>query len=229
MPHSDSRRIALEATQRRIHCPTSFHRAILVVSNTKTMARDHHNQSKEPPKKRGEYRAFDEISGVIRKAAIQSIATKVIEQLDQRGGKQCAPGFVKGLIVRVTETTPSLVITRDDVNNEVRRRTKARQKQQQQADLPQTISQPSPTSSQSALTMEPFTAAEEAGTILSPASANNDSDDDNHMSVESHSTADEDVDLPLPSPPPPPSQLASTAEPFTATDCRRRRQTAAVH
>jgi hypothetical protein len=177
-----------------------FHWAIIVVFTIKTMARSHRKQSKEPPNKRGEYRTFNEISGAIRRAAIQSIVKKIIEHHDQRGaGNQCAPGFVKGLIDQVTETAPTLVITRDDVNNEVRRQTKARQrKQQQQADVPHTILPLSnhPTLSESASTAESFTATDEPSTILPSVSSDNDSDDNNHiMSVESNSTADEDVDL----------------------------------
>ena len=186
------------------------------------MARSHHKQSKEPPKKRGEYHTFDEITGAIRKAAIQSIAKKIIKHRDQRGaGNQCAPGFFKGLIDRVTETTPNLVITRNDINNEVSRLIKARQEQQQQADLPQMIPPPSnhPTLSESASSSEQYTATDEPSVILTSVLSDIDSDYNDHiMHVESHSTADEDVDLHLPSLPPPPSQSASTAEPYAATD-----------
>jgi hypothetical protein len=175
------------------------------------MARNHRKQSKEPPKKRGEYHTFDEITGAIRKVAIQSIAKNIIIHRDQRGaGNQCTPGFVKGLIDRVTKTTPNLVITRNDINNEVSRLIKARQEQTQ------TIPPPSnhPTLSESASSSEQYTATDEPSVILPSVSSDIDSDYNDHiMHVESHLTADEDVDLHLPSLHPPPSQSASTAEP----------------
>ena len=90
------------------------------------MAKSHREQSKEPPKKRGGNRKFDEMTGSFRKAAIELIAKRVIQHLGQRDGAQCAPGFVKGLIDQDTETTPNFLITRDDINNAVRRLTKAR-------------------------------------------------------------------------------------------------------
>ena len=171
------------------------------------MAKSHREQSKEPPKKRGGNRKFDEMTGSFRKAAIELIAKRVIQHLGQRDGAQCAPGFVKGLIDQATETTPNFLITRDDINNAVRRLTKARK----QAAAPQSMQHVSPSDhsssskSTSILIPEPHTTAsiDEASAPLPPASDGSETDDE--MFVESTSTE--------PNLPPPPSEQDCAVDP----------------
>ena len=108
------------------------------------MAKSHRKQRKEPPKKRGGNRKFDEMTGSLRKAAIELIANKVVKHLDQRNGAQCAMGFVKGLLDHATDTTPNLLITRSDVYNAVHRLINARK----QAAAPQPMQRVSPKNSE---------------------------------------------------------------------------------
>jgi hypothetical protein len=71
-------------------------------------------------KKRGDYRKFDEFSNQMRDSVIESHARKVIAHVAANNGS-CKRGFVKNLVDMAAEVAPALKITRDDINNKVRR------------------------------------------------------------------------------------------------------------
>ena len=87
---------------------------------------------KDNSDKRGEYRKFDEFSSQMRDSVIKSYARKVIAHVAVNDGS-CKRGFVKNLVDMAAEVVPALKITRDDINNKVRRiRDPPEQQQQQQ-------------------------------------------------------------------------------------------------
>ena len=67
-----------------------------------------------------------------RDGAIRSLAEQVLRHLDENGGR-CRQGFMKALIDGAASTVGILQITRDSVNNEVRRIKIARKKASEQA------------------------------------------------------------------------------------------------
>ena len=70
--------------------------------------------------KRGDYQKFDEFSSQIRDPVIESYAKKVITHVAANDGS-CKQGFVKKLVDMAAEVAPALKISRDDINNRVRR------------------------------------------------------------------------------------------------------------
>jgi len=75
---------------------------------------------KDNSDKKGEYRKFDEFSSQMRDLVIKLYAKKVIAHVAANDGsfKRC---FVKNLVDMAAEVVPALKITRDDINNKVRR------------------------------------------------------------------------------------------------------------
>jgi len=89
---------------------------------------------KNDSNKRGEYRKFDDFSSQMRDSVIESYARKFIAHVAANDGS-CERGFVKNLVDMAAEVVPALKITRDDINNKVRRiRDPPEQQQQQQQD-----------------------------------------------------------------------------------------------
>jgi hypothetical protein len=86
---------------------------------------------KDNSDKRGEYWKFDEFSSHIRDLVIESYARKVIAHVAVNDGS-CKQGFVKNLVDVAAKVVPALEITRDDINNKVRRIQDPPEQQQQQ-------------------------------------------------------------------------------------------------
>lgn len=89
---------------------------------------------KDNSDKKGEYRKFDEFSSQMRDSVIKLYAKKVIAHVAANDGsfKRC---FVKNLVDMAAEVVPALKITRDDINNKVRRIQDPPEKQQQQEEV----------------------------------------------------------------------------------------------
>jgi hypothetical protein len=81
--------------------------------------------------KRGDYRKFDEFSNQMRDSVIESHARKVIAHVAANNGS-CKQGFVKNLVNMAAEVAPALKISRDDINNKVRRIRDPPEQQQQE-------------------------------------------------------------------------------------------------
>jgi hypothetical protein len=81
--------------------------------------------------KRGDYRKFDEFSNQMRDSVIESHARKVIAHVAANNGS-CKQGFVKSLVDMAAEVAPALKISRDDINNKVRRIRDPPEQQQQE-------------------------------------------------------------------------------------------------
>jgi len=75
-------------------------------------------------KRPSQYKAFDPVAKKLRDAAIKSLAESYLEHARANGGK-CKRGFVKGLVDEARSSAQGLSITRDDINNEVKRIQKA--------------------------------------------------------------------------------------------------------
>ena len=75
-------------------------------------------------KRPSQYKAFDPVAKKLRDAAIKSLAESYLEHARANGGK-CKRGFVKGLVDEARSSAQGLSITRDDINNEVKRTQKA--------------------------------------------------------------------------------------------------------
>ena len=86
---------------------------------------------KDNSDKKGEYRKFDEFSSQMRDLVIKLYAKKVIAHVAANDGsfKRC---FVKNLVNMAAEFAPALKISRDDINNKVRRIRELPEQQQQE-------------------------------------------------------------------------------------------------
>jgi hypothetical protein len=73
------------------------------------------------------------MSSQMRETLIESCAEKVIAHAAENGGR-CRLGFVKELIGKVSQRAPLLEITRDDINNRVRK-IKGQRKEEEQRDV----------------------------------------------------------------------------------------------
>ena len=81
--------------------------------------------------KREDYRKFDEFSNQMRDSVIESHAKKVIAHVAANNGS-CKRGFVKNLVDMAAEVALALKISRDDINNKVRRIRDPPEQQQQE-------------------------------------------------------------------------------------------------
>ena len=84
-----------------------------------------------PTNRPSKYRSFDGAPKTVRDGAIRSLAEQVIRHTDENGGR-CRRGFLKTLLAGVVSTVGVLQITRDSVNNEVRRIRAAQKKASEQ-------------------------------------------------------------------------------------------------
>mmetsp|Transcript_14923 Transcript_14923/g.34650 ORF Transcript_14923/g.34650 Transcript_14923/m.34650 type:complete len:209 (-) Transcript_14923:401-1027(-) len=80
------------------------------------------------PPRPSEYRKFDSATSNVRGVMIGSLADELIRHQDSKGGR-AQRGFVEGLVTRTNGVAPLLKITRDDINDEVRRRKKKKKKE----------------------------------------------------------------------------------------------------
>jgi hypothetical protein len=94
---------------------------------------------KDNSNKRGEYRKFDEFSSQMRDSVIEPYARKVIAHVAANDGS-CKQGFVKNLVNMAAEVVPALKITRNDINNKVRRIQDPPEQQQQQQQQQEEVS-----------------------------------------------------------------------------------------
>ena len=79
-----------------------------------------------------EYRHFEGATKTMRDASIRSLAEQVVQNLDNNGGR-LRKGFLKDLLASAGPSLDVLQITRDSVNNEVRKIKAARKKAAEQA------------------------------------------------------------------------------------------------
>ena len=84
-------------------------------SNNKT-ARPQSNGPIRP----SQYRKFDPLSAGIRESLLKACANAYFKHIDGRGGK-CQRGFMEQLLTSVANQSSALGVTRDDINNEIRR------------------------------------------------------------------------------------------------------------
>ena len=71
------------------------------------------------------YRSFDPLTKSIRTSVITTLADKLNDHIKERnsaGHPNAAQGFVQQLLTGASERCSSLDITRDDINNEARRK-----------------------------------------------------------------------------------------------------------
>lgn len=74
------------------------------------------------------YRKFDSATSNVRGVMIGSLADELIRHKDSKGGR-AQRGFVEGLVTRTNGVAPLLKITRDYINDEVKRRKKKKKKE----------------------------------------------------------------------------------------------------
>ena len=76
----------------------------------------------EPPsqKRPSQYKSFDPFAKRLRDAALKSLAESSFDHTRANAGK-CKRGFVKGLVDQARASAQGLGITRDDVNNDIKR------------------------------------------------------------------------------------------------------------
>ena len=76
----------------------------------------------DPPsrKRPSQYKSFDPLAKRLRDAALKSLAKSYFDHTRANGGK-CKRGFVKGLVDQAGASAQGLKITRDDINNEIKR------------------------------------------------------------------------------------------------------------
>jgi len=84
------------------------------------------------PPRPSEYRKFDSATSNVRGVMIGSLADELIRHQDSKGGR-AQRGFVEGLVTRTNGVAPLLKITRDDINDEVKRRKKKKKKEAESA------------------------------------------------------------------------------------------------
>mmetsp|Transcript_2988 Transcript_2988/g.6935 ORF Transcript_2988/g.6935 Transcript_2988/m.6935 type:complete len:202 (-) Transcript_2988:406-1011(-) len=84
------------------------------------------------PPRPSEYRKFDSATSNVRGVMIGSLADELIRHKDSKGGR-AQRGFVEGLVTRTNGVAPLLKITRDDINDEVKRRKKKKKKEAESA------------------------------------------------------------------------------------------------
>ena len=101
--------------------------------------RDNFEFSQQPRRARpqqshrpSEYRSFEGTTKAVRDGLIRSLAESVIGHTEANGGR-CRHGFMKELLASVGSSVAALEITRDSINNEVRRIRAARKKASEQA------------------------------------------------------------------------------------------------
>ena len=79
-----------------------------------------------------EYRSFEGTTKTIRDGAIRSLAEQVVQNMDDNGGR-LRRGFLTDLLASADSSLDVLQITRDSINNEVRKIKVARKKAAEQA------------------------------------------------------------------------------------------------
>ena len=75
------------------------------------------------------YRKFDSATSNVRGVMIRNLADELIQHKDSNSGR-ARRGFVEGQVTRTNGVAPQLMITRDDIYDEVKRRRRKKEKEE---------------------------------------------------------------------------------------------------